>query len=440
MSTPLYDAVRAYAAQDAASFHTPGHKGKTELLAGLTQAHDLTELPETDSLYHAEGVIAEAERLAARAFGAHTTAISAGGCTLAIQAMLRCVCAEGDTILAGRVIHRGAVNAMALLGLSPRWIYPDGSAGAGLPGRVTPEAVEELARRYPQARAVYITSPDYYGCMADIEGIAAVCKKYGMPLLVDNAHGTHLAAFGRHPLSLGAAMTADSAHKTLPVLTGGAWIHCADPKFSSLMKGAMSLFGSTSPSYPIMSSLDIAREWFEQSGIQAFAELAEQTRILRREAEKRGMGIPAGECDPVRFTILTQNIGLTGAQAAEHLRRCGCEPEYCDDAAAVMILTPFNTPEQLCRLRDAVQSMPAGDAASAAQYVIPRPASGCALREAALAAARSVPTAEAVGMISAQPACPCPPGVPVLMPGEVIDAQCADLLIKTGIYKLNVVN
>ena len=225
-STPLLEALLRHREKGRVSFHTPGHKGKDSLLAPLLSLElDLTELPDTGSLYDGGDAIEQSERRAASAFGAARTLYSAGGCTLCIQTMLLLGAGPGSRVLMARNSHRSAVNAAALLDLDPVWIWPE-------QGRISPQQVDAMLKNDRDIRSVYITSPDYRGILCDIPALAAVCRKYSVHLLVDNAHGSHLGAFGRHPLALGADMTADSAHKTLPVLTGGAMLHLSERTLS----------------------------------------------------------------------------------------------------------------------------------------------------------------------------------------------------------------
>ena len=268
---PLLDALRRHAARGTASFHTPGHKGRLE--PGCAAAFDLTELPDTGSLYDGGDAIEASERLCAEAFGAGDSFYSAGGCTLCIQTMLLLACGgAGGRILMARNAHRSAVNTAVLLGLEPVWLWPE--FGDGLGCRLAVENLDEKLKTNNDIRAVYITSPDYTGRLADVAGMAALCHGRGIPLLVDNAHGSHLGAFGLHPLMLGADMTADSWHKTLPVLTGGAVLHLSGgwrgqteaPLLRRRAKTVMALFGSTSPSFPVLASIDQAQAWWRREG------------------------------------------------------------------------------------------------------------------------------------------------------------------------------
>ena len=450
---PLAQALFSYAEKGLASFHTPGHKGHASVLVGLRLLeHDLTELPETGSLYDGGDVIEEAERLAAPAFGAAETFFSAGGCTLCIQSMLLTGAGPGARVLMARNAHRSAVNAAALLGLEPVWCWPQDSAGSGY-RPVTPGDINVLLNYDNKIQSVYITSPDYYGNLCDVQGIAAVCRTHGVPLLVDNAHGSHLGAFGLHPLQLGAFMTADSAHKTLPAMTGGAYWHlspeAAEAVSRPAAKAAMALFGSTSPSFPVLASLDLARDWWENEGPAAFektAQWAERIRLAAQESAAVGNGLdvafrelPAAQKDPARLTLRTEN----GQQAAAWFREQGCEPEMADEENVVFILTPFNAQEELERLEQAVRRFrPQGQGSGGARFspVPPpcRPEPVCTPREALMRPWLELPVTVASGRIAARAVCPCPPGVAAVVPGERISAELAVWLQQRGVESVPV--
>lgn len=446
---PLGSALRRHAAQGRVSMHTPGHKGRYAHLAKLTARHDLTELPDTDALFECDGVIRSAEKKAAQVFGARYTAFSAGGCTLAIQGMLGAAarCSESKRIIMARNCHRAAVSACALLGLEPTWVYPT-PTGDGLPGQPTAQSIAAALAENGGVCAVYVTSPDYYGVLADIEAIAVVCREKSVPLLVDNAHGSHLAAFGRHPLQKGASMTACSAHKTLPVLTGGALLNVSDERFIPYIKPAMALFGSTSPSYLVMASLEQACCWLERKGRREFERLAGRVEAIRERAQKAGFDIPEAHgtslSDPTRITLLTARMGLTGDEAAQRLRECGVEPEHSDAVSVVLIATPFNSASELRRLERAIAkaargAKPAAETAQKSEQWSGSAERVMSVREAVTAPGESVSVQEAVGRISAQTVSVCPPGIPIVMPGERINGQAQRLLSKAGLECVEVV-
>ncbi|MCI9575583.1 MAG: amino acid decarboxylase [Clostridiales bacterium] len=440
-TTPLYHALWKHTQKKQSSFHTPGHKGKANLFPDGLLSLDLTELPDTDSLFEASGTILQAEQEAARVLGTKRTLFSAGGCTLCIQAMLRLATQRGKrTVIAGRVLHRSAVHTMALLDLQPVWLLPRPDAGKGFCGRIHPEDVAAALERHPDAACVYVTSPDYFGVLADLEGIAKACRKYDVPLLVDNAHGAHLFFTSQpHPIAQGAAMTACSAHKTLPVLTGGAWLNIGDPRFVSEAKEAMALFGSTSPSYLVMASLDLCTRWMEQEAKDAYRNLERTVRRLRKAAMQEGMALPQGPVDPTRISLNTAAAGMSGEQAAEHFRACGVEPEYADDASLVLIPTPWNARQDFQRVCYAIHTMPKRAPLELPEAAFPPlPPMAVSLREALFALGEEVPLSKAVGRIAASAACPCPPGVPVVMPGEKITPEAAEFLQKYGFFTAKV--
>lgn len=441
-NAPLCRALLSHAAKGQASFHTPGHKGEASPLCALGDLLklDLTELPDTDSLFEASGAIEEAQRAASERFGTKRTLFSAGGCTLAMQAMIGLAAGAGGKMIAGRNIHRAAVNAMALLGITPVWVQPRPDAGEGLPGRVHPDDVAAALRLHPDAGAVYLTTPDYYGTLTDVRAIAEVCRKTHTPVIVDNAHGAHLRLCGKglHPCDQGAAMAACSAHKTLPVMTGGAWLDIMDGRFVPNAQGMMALFGSTSPSYPIMASLDACRAWMEE-GQEAFARLCETAAELRRFAESLGIGGPEGPSDPARLCLHTAQAGVSGEEAAEHFRRCGIEPEHEDGRYVVLLPSPFNPPEHFERLKQALLTLPKGNPLPYEPHPVPLPEAAVTPREAVLSPGERATVENSAGRIAAEAACPCPPGVPVVMPGEKIGKEQVCLLKRYGIEEIKVV-
>lgn len=441
--SPMRAALLQYAQKGNARFHTPSHKGRAGILplAEEDLRLDVTELPETGSLFDGTGPIAQAEQLAAQFFQTAGTFFSAGGCTLCMQAMLQMVARPGGKILAGRAIHRSAVHAMALLGLEPVWVWNRPSGKESLPGRIFPDDVKAALKKDADICAIYITSPDYYGVISDIAGIAKAAESYHVPVLVDNAHGAHLWFTGErlHPLHCGAAMSADSAHKTLPVLTGGAWLHIGDAAYVPQAKNAMSLFASTSPSYLTMLSLDECRLWLAQEGQSAFSQLTVQVEELRAFAQEKGCGIPGGICDPVRLSLETGRLGITGTQAADIMRNNGVEPEYADSRWVIFIPSPSNTQEDFRKLHNAIACLPENRPLPQTAFLPPPPPKVIPLRQAVLAPAEWRPVLMAEGRIAAETACPCPPGIPIVMPGERLTKDVVHFLSNYGISQIKVV-
>jgi len=435
-SRPLYDAITAHNAKSTASFHTPGHKTHANFLNNITIAFDTTELPDTGSLFDGNDAIEASEKLSAAAFGAGLTLFSAGGCTLCIQTMLSLATESGSQIIMARHSHRSAIHTAALLDLKPIWLWSKTGE------QTCVEDVRAALTSNPSVKAVYLTSPDYHGNLADIPAISTECQKFGVKLLVDNAHGSHLGAFNLHPLSLGADMTADSAHKTLPVLTGGAFLHISDHSEYSYQraKSAMSLFASTSPSFPILTSLELAREWWEQSGKAEYEKIAVMVGSFTQSARARGIAVPQNTlCDPARLTLNTSLIGMTGTKAADYFRANGCEPEFSDSQHVVFIITPFNTAEELSHLGHIISSIPISDPLPDEKPSVQPPDTVMTPRAAMTARQAEIRTIHSVGEICAAPLCPCPPGIPILMPGEKIQPSHIPMLLAAGYEWLNIV-
>ncbi len=444
MSKFFYNSLQSYKSLKRASFHTPGHKGeafKNEKFYTL----DYTELPLTDSLYDCDGIIKQAEQDLSKLYGSKRSIFSSGGNTLCIQTMFRLCAHGGGKVICDRVCHRSAVSAMALLGIEPIWINRKLNPQSGLLDFLDLKDIEDKLSTEKDVRAVYITSPDYYGIMQDIKSISAVCLKYNVPLIVDNAHGSHLKFVGDklHPLDCGAAMSADSAHKTLPVLTGGAWLHINDEKFCKNAKKAMALFGSTSPSYPVMASMDLCREWLSSWGRPRFEDLKTTVCKIRELAKKSGIYIPDEEnSDPCRITLGVWNIGLTGFEAREHFYKFKIEPEFCDANYVVLIPSPYNLKSDWSRLKLALRKFKEIKKPLPARkdiQIFRNPDKGMSLREAVMSDYEVVSVDESLGRISVETASLCPPGVPVIIPGEKIGKEEQDIIRESGITRISVV-
>lgn len=440
-NTPLYDALVNHKSLSRASMHTPGHKCKNDYFPPDFLSFDFTELPDTDSLYEASGAIALAEENAREFFGTSRTLFSSGGCTLCIQTMISLCCKRGSKIISGRNIHRSAVNTMALLDINPVWILPENVGASALPGRIESKDIEKAILNNRDASAVYLTSPNYYGEISDIKSISSVCKKYNIPLIVDNAHGTHLMLTKEnlHPITLGASITSCSAHKTLPVLTGGAFLNIADNNYSVSAKENMSLFGSTSPSYLTMASLDLCIDYMNKRGKNDFSELEDKASEIKYMASKRGIELPQGLCDPVRISLNTGSIGIKGNDAGEYFRQKGIEPEFTDDMWVVFIPTPFNTDEELKRLYNAVKQIPINKPVKYDTPKIVLPKQIMTPSQAVFADKEVIEVSNACGRISAVSACPCPPGIPIIMQGEMITDREIKNLLNLGINNISVV-
>lgn len=445
MRTPLLDAAERYLRRDMSRFHMPGHKGVAKAPFWDALPWDLTEIPGLDSLYAPDGPIAESEALFARLYGAKASLLSAEGSSLCVQTMLALALHPGDSLIAARGVHASAVNAMALLDLHPSWIYPSTNADSGLMEPVSPTQVEAAIRENPSARAVYLTSPDYFGITADIAGIAAVCKSYGKYLLVDGAHCPHYRFLNppMDPISLGADLCCNSLHKILPALTGAAVLHVGNPDLVKDAKQRMALFGSTSPSYLILLSCDNLLPYLAEEFSPQLHELALRVGECRQLAEERGMLLPGGVVDPIRLTMGFGAMGYTADEFRVQMELYQVEPEYTDSYYCVLLPGVDNSPKDwkrleklLCALeRKAPLPLPACPGTGGTHYPTEQ---ACSLRDAAFAPTVTLPVEESAGRIAGATVAPCPPGVPLALPGERIGEETAELLKRCGILQVNV--
>ena len=438
-NTPLRQAVEEYLSRGMTRAHIPGHKGQPYGLFGDVTRYDVTEVRGTDSLYEAREAIAACEARFARMYGAAHTLLSAGGSTLCIQTMLALAAQRGEKILMGRNCHISAVNAAALLGLTPEWIYPTRPALGGWAAMTGPEDVQKALAQHPDAAAVYLTSPDYFGALADLEAIARLCHRAGMPLLVDNAHGAHLAFLGEglHPMAQGADLCCDSLHKNMPALTGAALLHLAGEEFFPAAKLRMSWFGSTSPSYLIMLSAE-ALLGEEDRWRREFPRCAGRVGRLKELAARCGFALQQESCDTVKLTLGIAARGYDAASFGDLLNRYQIEPEYLNDLACVLMFTPFNTEEDYARVERLLREA-AGPQRPAPEREVLRPERLLPLREAFFAPGRLVPVEESAGCVAAATISRCPPGMALVGPGEQISPRLALLLKNYGVRQVNVV-
>lgn len=434
MNTPIYNFIKKYDKNNILRCHMPGHKGRynvreTEMLCRF----DITEISGADSLFEAEGIILESEKSMSRLYNTAATLYSAGGSTLCIQGMLGAMRDDGRRIIAVRNVHRAFLNSAALLGLEVEWVMPNYKNGI-LSGEIPLEAIENKLKSGGKA-CVYVTSPDYTGRMADIGAISEICRKYGALLIVDNAHGAHLHFLPKslHPIALGADICCDSAHKMLPALTGAAMLHMADRRFEEPLRRNMGLFGSTSPSYLIMMSLDLCLDYLDNGIRRDIAENLMYADKFRQRFENR---LDFVDGDPFHITINAAESGFNGNELAEFLRGNGVECEYSDDAVIILLMSPMNRAGDYSRLETALESALSKASRKrrepqVALKAIPEKAMD--IREAVFSPCEEIPVERAEGRICAAVKVPCPPAVPIAVSGEIIDGNCIEIFRSYGI-------
>lgn len=443
MDTPIYDFVKKYADEKSLRLHMPGHKGKGALGA---EKFDITEIEGADVLYSPEGIIRKSEQNAAKLFGTARTLYSTEGSSLSIRAMLYLAViyakkqGKRPIIAAGRNAHKVFMSAAALLDFDTAWIFPEKRESV-VECEITPSCLEKFLSEN-EVCAVYITSPDYLGNIADIAGLSRVCKAHDALLLVDNAHGAYLNFLptSLHPIALGAHMCADSAHKTLSALTGGGYLHIsqnAPSIFCETADSAMSLFSSTSPSYLIMQSLDLANKYLSDNFRQRLAEFADKVDKLKKKLTEAGYTLVGNE--PLKVTVAPKSYGYTGKELANILKEKNIVCEFCDRDFLVMMLTPELAQSALDKISNTLTNIPKRPEIIEKMPNFDIPEQVMSPREATLSPSIECPVDDCIGKVLASANISCPPAIPIVVCGERINQSAVELFKYYEISKVRCV-
>ena len=444
MNTPIVDFVKKYAESNSLRLHMPGHKGNNILGC---EKYDITEIDGADVLYSADSIIAESQENVTRLFGTRATFYSAEGSSLCIRAMLylvKCYAlqnGEKPLVFAARNAHKTFVTAAALLDIDVDWLLPE-SAQTVISCVITPNFLDQYLRDAKQKpTAIYITSPDYLGNITDIKALGEVCHKHGVLLIVDNAHGAYLRFLPKdiHPISLGADMCCDSAHKTLPALTGGAYLHIgkyAPSFFADNAQSALGIFASTSPSYLILQSLDAVNKYISEGYCEKLLDFIKNIDELKSKLLKKGYCLCGDE--PLKITIATKSYGYTGCEVAEILLAKKIVCEFCDFDYIVFMLSVENG-DKLYELETALSEIVRKNAIEQVPLTPALNGKNMSLNEALYATKAKKPIKNCIGKISAHFDAICPPAIPIILPGEKIDASTAECFEYYGIKEWTVI-
>ena len=450
--TPLFSAVVEYAKRNKISFHTPGHKHGfampkmfREFVGERIFDMDLTLLAEVDSLHEPTGVIKKAQALAAQAYGADQSFFLVNGTSGGNQAMLLSTCRPGDTVLIPRNCHRSVMAGVLLVGCKPEFIEPEWRET--MPLNLSVESVDRALRRHPDAKAVMVTHPTYHGVGADLKAIAALVHQRDLPLLVDSAHGPHLRFHPDLPVSAmdaGADMAVESMHKILSGMTQASMLHVRKKRVDlGRLKTVLQSLTSTSPSYILMCSLDVARMQMATEGknlLQLALDLARRARsqinaieglhCFGKELEER----PGCEIiDETKLVVAVTGLGLTGYEVSSMLNNeWNIQVEYADPFSILLMVSIGNRDKEIDKLIRALKSIAKNKVRPVAQrgfdshWLAPlaMPEAVMSPREAFFAKTEKIKFGKSAGRVSAELVAPYPPGVPWIVPGERISLEC----------------
>lgn len=462
---PLFEAMVAHHATKSVSLHVPGHKSGQGLLeegASFLQSImsiDYTEITGLDDLHHPEGVIREAEQLAADCFGSDETYFLIGGSTVGNLAMIGAVCQRDDLILVQRNVHKSVIHGLMLAGAQAVFLAPEVDDKTGVATALHIEVVKQAIEQHPTAKALFITNPNYYGIGTDLKPFAELMHEKGKLLLVDEAHGAHFGFHEEVPasaISQGADAVVQSTHKMLTAMTMGAMLHVQGSGINRIaIQQLLAMLQSSSPSYPIMASLDLARKrmhtegntWLEQ-GLHLMKEFREELEALQclgvypqGNQQPSGAGV-AETTDPFKIAIYDPTYSISGAELKERLEAAGCFVEMTDGYLVLLVFSPANSREEILRLVQVLSNIclditnrkqelqaPISNIIKLPTYA---PISSPIRFDHSVLFQRTtqmVNIEEAIGKRSGEMVIPYPPGIPYLYPGEVITASVAEALV-----------
>lgn len=448
---PIYEALERFRKMRVVPFDVPGHKrgrGNPELTALLGDkcvGMDVNSMKPLDNLCHPVSVIREAEELAAEAFGAAHAFLMVGGTTSAVQSMVLAVAGRGDKIILPRNVHRSVMGAMVLCGAVPVYVNPECDDRLGIPLGMSLSAVKKAIRENPDAKAVLVNNPTYYGICSDLSGIVALAHKNGMLCLADEAHGTHFYFGEGLPVSAmaaGADMAAVSMHKSGGSLTQSSLLLIGPAMPEGHVRQIINLTQTTSGSYLLLSSLDISRRNLALRGKEAFAKVVSMAEYAREEINAIGgyyaysrelvNGDSIFDFDVTKLSVNTLNVGLAGIEVYDLLRdEYDIQIEFGDLGNILAYLSIGDRPRELERLVGALSEVRrrfGGDGTSLMKQEYIDPEVAVSPQDAFYAAKQSLPLRETIGRVCSEFVMCYPPGIPILAPGERITKEILDYI------------
>lgn len=447
--TPLLDAIMDYVNLKPAYFRIPGHRFERgissrwkDVVGDNIFKFDLTETPMTDDLHNPEGAIKEAQNLAREVFNAEHSYFLVNGTTCGNEAMIITTAFAGQKVAIPRNAHKSALMGLIIGGAEPVYLAPELSKEWGIQGGISPESVEKMFRENPDCKGVMVVSPTYYGICSDLRSIAKICHEHNAVLMVDEAHGAHMYFSDQLPdgaLVQGADMCAQSIHKVTGSLTQSSMLH-VNSKLVDIdrLEATLHIVQSTSPSYLLMTSLDVARYELAVNGREMISNAVNLSDYAREEINKIDGIICVGEdltgaagvkeLDTTRLIISARKLGLTGFKLKAMLfENYGVDLELSDYINVLAIVTFANTKEDIDRLIDALKDIAQknkGGKEIENEIFLPEvPPRVLTPREAYFSVKRDIPWKEARGKVAGEMIAPYPPGIPVIYQGEIVTDQ-----------------
>lgn len=455
--TPLFSALKQHAARNPIQFHIPGHKKGAGMNDEFKQfigpgalSIDLINIAPLDDLHQPSGVIQEAQALAAEAFGADYTFFSVQGTSGAIMTMIMSVCSPGDKIIVPRNVHKSVMSAIIFAGAKPIFISPEMDARLGIAHGISTQTVRKALELHPDAKGLLVINPTYFGLCANLQEIVELAHDFDIPVLVDEAHGVHVHFHDDLPMSAmqaGADMAATSVHKLGGSLTQSSVLNMRAGRINpKRVQAIISMLTTTSTSYLLLASLDTARKNLALNG----KSMAEHALRLAAQARTAINQLPGLYCfgeeilgteatfdfDPTKLTVHVAKLGLTGYEVEQWLRETyNIEVELSDLYNILCLITPGDDEETIGLLIDALDKLtkqfPAGDKSNQVKVKVPEiPQLSISPRDAFYADTEMIPLREAAGRIIAEFIMVYPPGIPILLPGEVISQENIDYIIE----------
>ena len=448
---PIYEALSRFQRERVVPFDVPGHKrgkGNPDLTAFLGQkamSVDVNSMKPLDNLCHPVSVIRDAEELAADAFGAHHAFFMVGGTTSAVQSMILSCCKRGDKIILPRNVHRSAINALILCGAHPVYVNPETDQRLGISLGMSMAVLEDTIRQHPDAKAVFVNNPTYYGICSNLQAIVDLAHAHGMMALVDEAHGTHFYFYDDMPLSAmaaGADMASVSMHKSGGSLTQSSFLLTGPRVNADYVRQVINLTQTTSGSYLLMSSLDISRRNLAIHGEEIFQKVRELARYARAEINAIGdyyafcreliNGDSVFDFDTTKLSIHTLDVGLAGSEVYDILRdEYDIQTEFGDLGNLLAYISVGDRRQDIERLVSALAEIrrryKKGKAGMLTQEYIP-PLVVDTPQNAFYAEKESLPLEETVGRVCTEFVMCYPPGIPILAPGEEVTPQILDYI------------